>query len=289
MTESRYGAARRNIRSGARDKPYYYRPWMEAQTAKRQRSGKNTLIISILILILAAALIGAVLIGFFSSYFDLKSINVKGLSKHSEEEIILTSGIETGTKLYSIDSDEAERKILAAYPEIADVTVKKVLPADIVIELTYETPEYFVGITGEYFTLSDSLRVIERTSDRKSLESLGLVYVEMPNIKRAVTGERIEFFGGDEVYIEEILKNLSESSFAEEVNRVYIGGKFDIAFVKVGEYRIEMGDFKDQRLKLLMAEKVMESGGYRGVSGVVLDVSDVSESSAMIHKTLKIE
>ena len=52
---------------------------------------------------------------------------------------------------------------------------------------------------------------------------------------------------------------------------------------------IELGDFKDQSLKLLMAEKIMETGAYRGQSGVVIDVSDATESSAMISKTLKIE
>jgi hypothetical protein len=50
-----------------------------------------------------------------------------------------------------------------------------------------------------------------------------------------------------------------------------------------------MGDYKDQRLKLLMAEKMMESGGYRGMTGVIFDVSDASESSVMVSKTLKIE
>lgn len=287
MTDDRYGARGKNIRSGARDKSYYFHP--EMGMMKKERAGKSSAVITVLLLLLAALVIGGVLVGFFSSYFDLKDISVSGLSKHSEEDVILTSGIEIGEKLYAVSGSKAEQNILAEYPEIARVNVKKVLPAQIVIELEYETPRYFVCITGEYFTLSESLRVLERTSDRKSLEAMGLIYVEMPNIKRAVTGERIEFFGDDEKYIGEILESLDASSFADEINRVYIGGKFDVALVKAGEYRIEMGDFKDQKLKLLMAEKVMEDGSYRGQSGVVLNVSDVSESSVMVSKTLKIE
>ena len=251
--------------------------------------GRRKTIFAALLLIFLAFLIAAVFVSFFTSYFDLKDININGLMKHSEEMIIETSGIEMGKKLYGIKTDEAEKRILKEYPEICEVNIRKVLPAEIVIDLTYETPEYYISVTGEYFTLSESLRVIERCSEKKSLEAMGLVYLELPDVKRVVTGEELEFFGDDKGYIGDILSNLSSSDFAGEINRVYIGGKFDITLAKSGEFKIELGDFKDQNLKLLMAEKIMEAGSYRGQSGVVIDVSDVAESSAMISKTLKID
>lgn len=290
MTGNRRSSPGRNFRNGVRDKPYYYDPNRTAgfvgikKTAQRRR-----IILTVLLLASVAFVIGMVFLWFFSSFFNLKSISVTGLSKHSEEEIIAVAAIETGPKIYSVDSKAAEKKLLSAYPELADVTVKKVLPDEIVIELTYEEPKYFICITDEYFTLSESLRVIERSRERKTLEAQGLILVEFPNVKRAVTGEKIEFFKNDEVYISEILEKLDESYFGSEINRVYIRGKFDIDLVKVGEYRIEIGDYNDCALKLKMAEKIMDRGGYRGQSGLVLNVSDVSESSAVVHKTLKIE
>lgn len=292
MTEYKYGAMRRNARSGMGDRPYYYRPShspprTEVDGQAYGRKGSALFVIAVLFLI--SAVIGCILFGFFSSYFNLKTVRVTGISEHSEEEIIALSGIEIGKKLYHIDSKEIEEKILASYPEIAQAKVEKILPSEIHIALTYEIPKYYISVTGEYFTLSDSLRVLERFSDKKALEGTGLTYVTMPNVKRALTGERLEFFEGDDEYIERFLSVFSESSFCGDVDKIYIGGKFDISLVKTGKYKIEMGDFKDEALKLKMAEKVIETGGYREMEGVVLNVSDVSESSVMVHKTLKIE
>lgn len=289
MTYNAYGSSRENSRRSHADKPYHYKPGFGVRYEPAKKRGKSRLILTVLLLVALAFILGSVLVGFFTSYFDLKKISVSGVGKYPDEEIILTSGIEAGTKLYSIDGGEAEENILSAYPEIADVKVRKVFPSEVLIELTYETPKYFICVTGEYFTLSESLRVIERCPGRKSLEESRFIYLEMPNVKRAVTGERIEFFGDDEEYIKSVLDSLSESAFSEDIDRIYIKAKFDISFVKVGEYKINMGDYKDQRLKLLMAEKMMESGGYRGMTGVIFDVSDASESSVMVSKTLKIE
>ncbi len=288
MTYEKNGGRRRNSSLGVRDRHCYYKPDFDSAEMSRN-DGKKRVVFSALLLISLAFVIAAVFVSFFTSYFDLKNIRVSGIMNHSEEEIILASGIEYGKKLYGIKSGKAEKLILEAYPEISEVNIKKVLPAEIVIELTYEAPEYYICVTGEYYTLSESLRVIERFSEKRNLEAMGLIYLELPNIKRAVTGEKLQFFEDDEDYIVGVLENLAESGFSGEIDRVYIKGKFDITLAKSGEFKIELGDFKDQSLKLLMAEKIMETGSYRGQSGVIIDVSDAGESSAMISKTVKIE
>lgn len=277
-----------------RDRPYYYRP-SNSPPLRSRRSGRRSKRTSasylgiVASLLLAAAIIGSLLFGFFSSYFDVSGVSVTGLFSHSEEDIIAASGIEQGKKLYTVDAKGAEENILALYPEIASAKVKKILPGEISIVLTYESPKYFTEVTGQYFTLSESLRVIEKRTSRKSCEADGLIYLEVPGIKRSVTGEKLQFFGDEAEYVEEFLAVLSESELGCDIDRIYIAGKFDISLVKTGKYRIELGDLKDEMLKLKMAEKVLDVGGYRDLEGVVLNVSDVSESSVSIQKTLKIE
>ncbi|MBE6539032.1 MAG: FtsQ-type POTRA domain-containing protein [Ruminococcaceae bacterium] len=295
MTYSNYrrGCSAPNVTR--RDRPYYYRPSnspplrSSRRDSRKNAHGRASYLGVIAGLLLTAAVVGSLLFGFFSSYFDVSSIGVTGLSGHSAKEIIAASGIEQGKKLYSVDAKGAEKKILALYPEIASVDVKKVLPSEISIVLTYETPKYFVEVTGEYFTLSESLRVLEKRTSRKSCEAGGLIYLEVPGIKRSVTGEKLQFFGEENEYVGNFLSILSDSPLADDVDRIYIGGKFDVSLVKKGKYRIELGDLNDEMLKLKMAEKVLDAGGYRDLEGVVLNVSDVSESSVSVQKTLKIE
>ena len=289
MTDNKNRASLCGSLIGARDRPYNYRPHSPPSNRNGAVENKSTALIYIAVLVALLALIGFILFGFFSSHFNIGSVSILGTGEHSEEQILAAAKIDISKKLYSLNCKEIERNILLSFPQIAEVNVTKKLPSELRIELFYDAPKYFISVSGEYFTLSENLRVLDRTSNKKDQESKGLIYVSMPDVKRAVAGEALEFFNEDSEYIKRFLSIFSESDFCGDVDRIYIDGKFDISLVKTGKYRIEMGDFKDEALKLKMAEKVLENGGYRDLSGVVLNVSDVSESSVMVYKTLEIE
>ncbi len=243
-------------------------------------------IVAVLLVILLASFASLAL---FTSFFDVKSITVSGLGEQSEEEIIKASGINPGVSILALDGDAAEKNILAAFPEILDASVEKTLPGSVDILLTYDVPKYFICVTGEYFTVSEELRVIKRGGARKDHEASELIYLTVPNLKRAVTGDTLGFFKEDEEYIIPFLDTLKGSFFGDKIDRIYIDNKFDISLVSTGRFKIEMGDFRDQELKLKMAEKVFETGGYGAQIGVVIDVSDAYESSVRVDKNLIIE
>lgn len=283
MTRGKYRTA-----YGARGRPSYY--WQPARNTDQRRAmiGRTTLI-PLIAVSAAIIVIGMILIGFFSSYFNVKKINVSGTGKYTEEELIEASGLECGIKLYRADTGKARKKILESFTGLYDVKVRKVLPSEIVIEPIYEVPKYYTEVTGEYFTLSESLRVLERLGSAKQCENAGLIYVSLPDVKRAVTGEVLTLFSGDENYITQFLKVYSESSFYSDADRIYVKGKFDISVVKKDVYRVMFGSFHDCALKIKMAEKVLDDGGYRGTCGVILDVSDVSSASVGVDKSAKIQ
>lgn len=283
MTHGRYGSA-----YGARGRPSYY--WQPAEKNERPRLHINrTSLIPILIIAAAIIVIGLLLVGFFSSYFNVKEISVSGEGKYTEEELINASGLELGVKLYRTDTGAAKEKLLATLTDLRDVKVRKVIPAEIVIEPIYEVPKYYIEVTGEYFTLSEGLRVLERLGSAKQCENAGLIYVSLPDVKRAVTGEKLCFFSENDGYISDFLTAFSDTSFYGEANRVYVKSKFDISIVKKDVYRIELGNCRDSEIKLKMAEKVLDEGGYRGTEGVILDVSNVAETAVSVDKSAKIQ
>ncbi len=275
------------------ERTYYYRPSEGLRHGGGKRGAQHSatfrvsrvkgfLIISALLLI--AVFIAVVLLNLFTSYFDLKYIKVEGLLGNSEEEITEASGIKLGEKLYSLNASEAEKAILSEYPYLLRAKVKRKLPDTAVIELTYDTPMYFTEVTGEYFTLSENMRVLDRSSDRRGLEAEGLLHLILPTVKKAITGERIEFFDDCEEYISELLEAFRNSEFADDVNRIYASSKFDISLVKSGAYRIELGEAKELSLKMKMASKILDEGSYRETSGVIVDIRNVSEGSVRVDK-----
>ena len=283
MTEYAYDRGKRGRRRSYFD--FYERN--EEKTPER-RGGKRKTVVTLAVLLTLAALIGLVLFGHFSSYFAIEKISVSGLMSHTEEEMISASGIEQGSKIYTLRLSKAKANILAEYPEIEDVRITKNFPSEVTIHVIYATPKYFICVTGEYFTLSGSLKVLERVKDRRECEGRGLTYLALGDIKRSVTGSELEFFS-DAGYVKEILKAYENSYFAGDADKLYINSKFDISIVKTSKYFIKMGDFKDKELKLKMAEKVLLQDDYRDAEGVILDVSNVSETTVQIDKTQKIE
>lgn len=281
-------------RRGARGRPRsaYYRGGRHnraVRTRTHERHINKGTVLTVFGALLIAAVLGFILVWFFSSYFNVKTIMLSADGKYSADEVIAVSGLQKGVKLYSVKTAPAEEKILSAFPEIKSVRVKKELPATLVIDVIYETPKYYINITGENFTLSETLRVLSRGGKDADMRVLGLVRLVLPGVKRAVTGERLEFFDGEGGYAEEFLKTFSESYFADKTDRITVRSKFDIDLVKIGNYRIEMGDVDDAELKFRMAKKVLEDGSYDGRDGVIIDVSDSSEAGVRVVKTLKIE
>ena len=280
MTEYAYDRRRQGSR-----RSYYEFPEEEEKTDMRKG---NKVLPTASLLIVLAVLVGMVLFGFFSSYFNVKSISVTGLMGHTEDEIKAVLGIKESSKIFTVSAEKIRSNILAEFPAIDDVTVTKKLPSTVGIHLTYATPKYFISVTGEYFTLSESLKVLERKKSRGECEGMGLTYLELEGVKRAVTGSELELFrDGD--FVKEILMAYEKSYFAGDADKLIIKSKFDISIVKTSKYLIKLGDFKDKELKLKMAEKVLMQDDYRDAEGVILDVSNVSETTVQISKTQKIE
>lgn len=266
----------------------YYRNNSSHKSRTGRRSGSGT-IITVLVLLTLAALIALVFYSFLSSFFDLKTVRLAKEGAHTEEEIIVASGIELGTKIYKIDEKDAESKIREKYPEINYVKITKIFPAEIIIDLVYEEPKYYTYVSGEYFTLSENLYVLERISSKKECEKMRIVYLVTPEVKRAVTGEYLVFSDNDGDYIAGVLDSFSESELYSDVNTLYIESKFDIVAVKTDYYKVLLGNCHEMELKLKMAKKILDQTAYRDETGVIVDASNVSECSAKVDKTAKIE
>lgn len=290
------GSAGRGTRR--RRPSYYYDPSSSAGARAHPRRGRRGgflsrvnfgTVFAVLGALIAAGIIAFILLWFFSSYFNVRSISLSESGKYSAEEVISASGLTTGVKLYSVDADTAEKRILESFPEMKSVKVRKELPCDLVIDIAYELPRYYITVTGENYTLSETLRVLDRNVSETECRVLSLTKLTLPTIKRAVTGEKLELFDDDGGHLESFLEVFSDSYFSDKIDRIDILSRFDITLTKIGGYRISVGDTYDMSLKLKMAEKVLEEGSYDGTDGVMIDVSDPSEAGVRQVKTLKIE
>lgn len=259
---------------------------MSARNQKKSRAGSYLTVGG---LILALLVIGTLIVCFLTSILNIAEFSTANEGRYSPQELAEAAGIELGDKIWSVDVKDAERKILDTYTEIGSVKVKRDLPDKIVFEPVYASAKYYIALYGEYYTLSDGLRVLERVASKNYCTGLRLVLLELPEIRRAVAGEVLSFADESAVeYVGRMLSAVSESDLYGMIDKLSIKNKFESFALKNDFFKITFGEVKDENLKIKMALRVMEDGGYHTRTGVFVDATDASEVTVAVRKNEKI-
>ena len=259
--------------------------------ARRRRGGGSSVgsFLTVAGLILALVVIGALIVCFLTSILNVSEFVTANEGRYSPQELAAAAGIEQGVKIWSVDVKKAEQSILETYTEIGSVKVKRVLPDKIVFEPVYASAKYYVALYGEYYTLSDGLRVLERVDSKSYCTGLRLVCLELPEIRRVVTGEVLSFAdSGATEYVERMLSAVSGSDLYSMIDKLSIKSKFECYALKTDHFKMTFGEVKDENLKIKMALRVMEDGGYHTQTGVFIDATDAAEVTVAVRKGEKI-
>lgn len=96
-----------------------------------------------------------------SILFKIQSIEVEGKSRYTVQQITQSCGITTGQNLITAKVKGAADKIKRACPYLGEVTVKRCLPAKIVIKVQEATASGAVVWNNRYVLLDSSGKVLE--------------------------------------------------------------------------------------------------------------------------------
>jgi cell division protein FtsQ len=148
-----------------------------------------------------------------SPLFNIKNIEVYGLTRYLNEDVIRATNILEGNNWYktlgpkpmdilTFSSSEARNKILSMFPYIQDVSVKFVFLGNVKIRVTERVPEILVSNQGQYIVLDNAgrcLEVIYQLTQEK------LPVLANLKIKNAIPGNIIEF---EDPYVMESVRRL---------------------------------------------------------------------------------
>ncbi len=126
---------------------------------KRRRKQQISILYKCLFILLVIAI--SILFS-LQIFFNIKTINVAGLTKYEMSEIIATSGLKLGENIFKIDKEKIETKIYEEYPYFTNVEVKVLLPNSVDIIVT-ETKDSYIVLDNEntYTLLGENRRVIK--------------------------------------------------------------------------------------------------------------------------------
>lgn len=216
------------------------------------------------------------LLFYLRSFLPVKVIEMEGISSYyNRSELIETSGIDYGDKLYSIDLGKAENKIMSDCAYIESIELKRSFPDKLIFSVTEKTPQWYIEVTGDFYVLDENLTVLQESTNEDILKVRGLTRLELPSVKSAVCGELPEF-GSDELEIKrscELINTIRQHPLKLRVTHVDIASRFEIYITVDGSFVAYCGDMSSMKAKLDALAKVLTEDFRTQYAGADIDVS----------------
>lgn len=134
------------------------------------------------------------------NYFALQNVVVSGCSRLSEEHIRELAGLTPGTNVLALSMDRM-RSELSHEPWVDAVTVRRVLPGTITVDVKEKTPSYLVQYQGTLYYADEAGRIIDKVEPGQFV-SLPQIEVEsgmekhlslLADLRRAMAEHRVPF------------------------------------------------------------------------------------------------
>ncbi len=236
--------------------------------------GKKKILL-VCVSIFMCALFSVTLFIYIRSFLPLRNPSVVGVTNYDASELLGHAGIKTGDRLYSIDLDAAEKKMLENCPYLETVELKRKFPATLIISVTEKIPQWYIAVSGDYYVLDTEFKIIQESTTNEVLIRLGVPQLVLPNLRSAICGE-LPDFGADETEIKkslEVVYAVQSTAFKARLTLVDIESRFDVNIEVDGKYKVYMGDCSNISEKLEAVQKVLDSGRLSEFAGAEIDVS----------------
>ncbi len=242
---------------------------------KRKEIGRK-----IFYVVIGASLTALIAIVCIVVFFGLKKVEIRGNSRYTEEQILEACGFSPSDNLFGVDLNKAEKDIIKKYPYISKVTFKRVLPSTLIITVTEDAPSYCAEIYGDYFLLSEDLRIISKHDIYEDIEVLDMpvIYLKLPQVERAVQGERIVLDKESNYdHIIEFLSLLKEQEIYNRTDCIDASDRYHLVLYTDGSrYKIDIGTKDNLDTKIKFVKKVIETA-FNQYSIVAINVEKVNQ------------
>lgn len=214
----------------------------------------------------------------FAVFFRVRTINITGLEKYSYEEIIAALPVKVDDNLYSFKTEDIENIIRKSFPYIGNVNVTRSIPSKLHIEITETIPSMYMYLAGDYYLLSDELRVLDRIEDASKIPE-NIIMLKASQIQRCIVGETASFVDTRSYdAIKELYKNIYENDIQTRVGSIDITNRFHIYLKYEDRFSVYMGDmdYSDIKIQFLVAI-VANDDLQKPVKGKI-DISNYNEA-----------
>ncbi len=191
-------------------------------------------------------------------FLNVKTISINGLEKYEYEQIMEYVPILEGDNIFSFDSDVIEQNIIAAFPYIETVEIKRDLPTTVEVNITEEKPYFKAELAGDTYLISSNLKVLEKINTA-SEETTALTTLSLGSVRRCIVGSNVEFV--DERTFDALIElyEAFEANYIDtKINGVDVRSRFDIYIEYDNRFEVYIGDTDNIDIKIRFLIGIIE-------------------------------
>ncbi len=222
-----------------------------SQNQKRKVKLKKRRLSALLFLLLIATVISICL---FTPFFNVKTLEVKGKSEITTEQILETAAIPEGINIFRVNTKKV-KKALLNIPEIDAVRVRRIGPSKICLEVTETKPVmYFSYMTG-YAITNEKGRVMAKVD---TIDDPNLLNITGLEIKNAEICKKISVQDTDKFdIIINTIDALSRVGILQEIRSCHFDDMQNVHLFLHDGTKIIFGKLTDLDYKLSMLTNVL--------------------------------
>ncbi len=187
--------------------------------------------------------------------FNIQEFVVTGNTRYSQEEIIASSGIHKNENLWRCNFKKAQKAISDTLPYINAVTIKRVLPNKLSVEVTESTPKCAVQGQAGYILIDENNRILEINAQNIPE---GVAILTVSGMKAQRLGGTLEYEDEEMAgLIQKVLKAIEESEIGH-INAVNVADKVNIQLTYDGRLTLKIGTANEIQYKLQFAKSTLE-------------------------------
>ena len=258
--------------------------WRDTVRKSRRRHRAARKFLSFIII--SAAVVALTMIS-YKLFFVVSAVNVDGAVSYTPREIVEAAGLDEPKNLFSFSSRVAGDSIRFYCPRISKTDFDRTIPNKVNIEVEEESARYYAEIYGDYYGISDSLRVVEKLSEE---ECAGLIKLKLQQVKYAVSGGKIALVSERaQNFLEELASRLDSSPLKEKLTQIDLRNDFNVVMVAQNKYKLLFGTQDEFDIKIRLAVAMLEDDIFKGGSKAIINLEDTTKTSVIIDNQLEFD
>jgi len=227
-------------------------------------------------LILLSTLSSIFYFAFFSSYFNIQIVEVKGVYSLEPSLVEKIANVKFGTNLFLQNNLAKENAIKSKFTIIDKVKIKQELPNKVIIEIIEKKPELVLLNKQSYIFLDSKGEVLNKNDKLNQSTAPILTGVDLQeeiNVGQVLVKKEIR------VALDFIVKVPEDKQYL--IKEISVDD-YGVAIYPAGSYKVMIGDNSNVIIKIRTLETLLRDSALLGNT---IDYIDISNPDKIILKT----